>query len=119
MPDNRLNNALTATGLGFGAAAVLAPRALGRAYGISGSGETDGLMRLYGSRTAALGVLAATASDDESRKAVIKAVAGLSAVDTFYSLVSGLRGATSARTAVQTALTTAAVAALCLKALRD
>ena len=119
MPNSQLTNALIATGLGFGSAAVLAPRALGRAYGISGSGETDGLMRLYGSRTAALGVLAASAANDESRASIIKAVAGVSAVDTVYSAISGLRGATSPRTALQTTLTTGAVTVLCLLALRD
>ena len=119
MADQQLTNALTAIGLGFGAAAVLAPRTLGRVYGLNGTGETDGLMRLYGTRTAALGVLAATANSDETRETVIKTVAGISAVDTVYSMLSGIRGATSRRTAAQTALTTAAVTALCLLALRD
>lgn len=119
MNTEALNNALVGTGLGFGAAAVLAPRALGRAYGIAGSGETDGIMRLYGTRTAALGALAATASSDDMRKSVVKTVAVVSAVDTLFAAVMGLRGATSARTAAQTAATTAAVAGLCLLALQD
>jgi len=113
-----LTKALIATGFGFGTAAVIAPRALGRAYGFQGSGETDGLMRLYGTRTVALGALAATAGNDETRRLVVKTVAAVSAVDTFCAALMGLRGSTSARTAAQTALTTAAVTALCLRALQ-
>lgn len=119
MSNTQLNNVLVGIGVGFGAAAVLAPRTLSRAYGIAGNGETDGLTRLYGTRTAALGALAAMAPTDESRTAVTKTVAAMSAVDTLYSVVSGLRGTVSARTAAQTALTTAAVTAVCLLALRD
>lgn len=119
MSNDTMSNALIAAGLGFGAAAIVAPRALGRAYGIVGNGDTDGLMRLYGSRTAALGILAATAESADARKSIIRAVAGISAVDTLGAVLSGLRGATSARTALQTAATTGAVTALCVLALKD
>ena len=119
MSNESLTKALIGIGFGFGGAAVVAPRALGRVYGIAGTGDTDGLMRLYGTRTAALGALAATAGDDQTRKSVIKTVAAVSAVDTLCATLMGLRGATSGRTAAQTALTTAAVTALCMLALQD
>ena len=119
MSNESLTKALIGIGVGFGAAAVVAPRALGRAYGIAGTGDTDGLLRLYGTRTAALGALAATASDDETRKSVIKTVAAVSAVDTVCAALMGLRGATSGRTAAQTALTTGLVTALCVRALQE
>jgi hypothetical protein len=117
--NQNLTRALVGTGFGFGAAAVVAPRALGRAYGIAGSGETDGLMRLYGTRTAALGALAATAGSDETLRTVVKTVAAVSAVDTLCAAIMGVRGSTSSRTAAQTAITTAAVTGMCLLALRD
>jgi len=117
--NETLTKALIGTGLGFGSVAVVAPRALGRAYGIVGSGETDGLMRLYGTRTAALGALAATTESDDTRRSIVRAVAVVSAVDTVCAALMGLRGSTSGRTAVQTVLTTAAVTALCVFALKE
>jgi hypothetical protein len=119
MSNDSLVKATSGIALGFGAAALLAPRTLGRIYGLDGTGDTDALMRLYGSRTAGLGLLALGAREPETRKQVIGVAAAISAIDTVGAIASGVSGAVSARQAVMTAASTAVVAALCVQALRD
>ena len=112
MARDELTPVLAGTGLGFGAAAVIAPGVLGRVYGLRADGETAAVMQLFGTRNFALGALALTA-DDTGREAIATAVGIVCAVDTVNSVLNGLRRRVSARTAVMTAATTAAVAGLC------
>lgn len=113
MAREELTPVLVATGIGFGAAAVLAPRLLGRIYGFEVTGETAGMMQLFGTRNFALGALALQADSPEARETIARAVGVVCAVDTVNSVLAGLRGRVSARSATLTAVTTAATAALC------
>jgi len=119
MANDQLTKAAGGIALGFGAAALFAPRALGNAYGLNGTGETDALMRLYGSRTAGLGALAFLIKEPETRNRIIQVAAAISAVDTVAAILSGVTGATSARSSAMTALSTGGVTALCVAALRE
>jgi len=118
MGNDNLAKLASGIALGFGAAALLAPRALGRVYGLNGTGDTDALMRLYGSRTAGLGVLALGAREADARNKVLGVAAAISAVDTVAAVFSGVTGATSARSSAMTAVSTAGVTALCVAAMR-
>ena len=113
MARDELTPVLVGTGLGFGAAAVVAPGLLARIYGFRAEGETLGALQLFGTRNFALGALALAAENDEQRDRIAKTVGIVCAVDTAAAVVNGLRGRVSARAAVLTALTTAGVAALC------
>lgn len=118
MSNDNLAKIASGVALGYGVAALLKPRALGRIYGVNGTGDTDALTRLYGSRTAGLGVLALGAREPAARKQVLGVAAAISAVDTVSAIVSGVTGSTSMRSATMTAASTAAVTALCVAALR-
>ncbi len=109
MSNDNLAKLASGIALGYGAAAMFAPRALGRIYGLNGTGDTDALMRLYGSRTAGLGVLALGTREPAARNKVITVAA---------AIFSGVTGATSARSSAMTAFSTAGVTALCVAALR-
>src|SRR5690242_12680621 len=113
MAREELTPVLVGTGLGFGAAAVLAPGLLARIYGFRADGETLGALQLFGTRNIALGALAMSAQDDEQRDRIAKAVGLVCAVDTAAAVLNGLRGRVSGRAAALTAATTAGVAALC------
>lgn len=113
MAREELTPVLAGTGLGFGAAALLAPGLLARIYGFPPEGPTLGALQLFGTRNLALGVLALTADDDDQRDRIATTVGAVCAVDTLAAVASGLRGRVSARAAVMTAFTTASVAALC------
>lgn len=119
MANDNLTKLAGGIALGFGAAALFTPRALGSAYGLDGTGDTDALMRLYGSRTAGLGVLALATKEPSTRERIVQVAAAISAVDTVAAIFSGVTGATSARSSAMTALSTAGVTALCVAALRS
>ena len=119
MANDQLTKVAGGIALGYGAAALLAPRALGRIYGLNGTGDTDALMRLYGSRTAGLGALAFAVKEPTARTLVLHVAAAISAVDTIGAVLSGITGATSARSSLMTAASTAGVTALCVAATRD
>ena len=116
--NDNLAKVASGIALGYGAAALFAPRALGRAYGLNGTGDTDALTRLYGSRTAGLGVLALGAREPTARKQVLGVAAAISAVATVAAIVSGVTGSTSLRSSAMTAASTAGVTALCIAAMR-
>jgi len=118
MSNDQLTKIAGGVGLGYGVAALFAPRALGRVYGVDGTGDTDALTRLYGSRTAGIGALAFTIKDPATRNRLLQVAAAISAVDTVSAIFSGVTRATSMRSSAMTALSTAGVTALCVKALR-
>lgn len=118
MSNDQLTKIAGGIALGFGGAALLKPRGLGRVYGLDGNGDTDALMRLYGSRTAGLGALAFVTREPALRSRVLQVAAAISAVDTAAAIFSGVTGATSVRSSAMTAASTAGVTALCVAALR-
>lgn len=81
-------NALAAAGTAFGVLAALAPSALAGIYGLPRDGAFRWALRGWGTRTAALGALGLTARG-ESRRAVLRAVAGLSVADVMIAAVAG------------------------------
>jgi hypothetical protein len=113
MAKKELTPVLVGIGLGFGAAAVVAPSLLARIYGFRADGETLGVLQLFGTRNFALGALALAADNDEQRDRIAGAVGVVCAVDTIAAVINGVRGRVSARAAASSAATSAAVAALC------
>lgn len=98
---------LAATGTAFGVFAALAPGALAGLYGMPRDGAFRWAMRGWGTRTAALGALG-LASRGESRRALLMAVAGLSAADVVIAAVAG--DGLPARSRLQAAATSGAFA---------
>lgn len=93
--------------LAFGAAGVLAPRALTSTYGLhDDSPDYRYLARMWGARNAAIGVLSLTAEGD-AKRLVCGVTAAMGAVDTFVVLTT--RGL-SARTKAMAGLTSAGIA---------
>ena len=107
-----VSTAIGVGSLGFGALALLAPDVLTKVYGM-GDDVNPSLRymgRMWGSRTAFLGVLT-LAADDDQRQALSIGGAAMNAADTLAVLgTSGL----PARTKAMAAMTTAAFCAAAL-----
>lgn len=117
MADNdALTNALGVAGLAFGAAAVLAPRALSRIYGTASTAESESALRLYGTRNVAFALMTLRAPNEVVRNSLLRTVAGISVADTVLAVLTGVTGRANRRAALMTALTTAGVGALAWKA---
>jgi hypothetical protein len=110
MSNDQLTKIAGGVGLGYGVAALFAPRALGRVYGVDGTGDTDALT--------GIGALAFAVKDPTTRNRVLQVAAAISAIDTVSAIFGGVTRATSLRSSAMTALSTAGVTALCVKALR-
>ena len=94
----------------FGVTGVLAPRALGAAYGVQPSPFTTQLLRLFGSRMLALSAWTFTARTEEEVDRVLAVSVGLNLVDTVTALAAGRE--TGRATAVRAAATSTTFAAL-------
>ncbi|MDQ4037082.1 MAG: hypothetical protein M3313_01700 [Actinomycetota bacterium] len=83
-----IQRATNVAALAFGAAGLLAPDALARVYGIrNGDPELRFLTRLWGTRTAVLGViLSATTTADKSR--ILGPAIAMNTVDVLVALTS-------------------------------
>ena len=115
---DQLRTMVTATGIGFGAAGLLTPRTLAKVYGVrSPSGDSDALLRLFGSRTLALGV-ASLMADGEVQDALLRMVSVIAVLDTVVAVLGGVKGDLAPRAAIMTATTAGAVAAGAAGALR-
>ena len=109
--DSLLDDIQTSTAgiaMAFGAAGFLAPGALSKAYGLSDtSPDFRYLARMWGTRTAVIGVLSAAASGD-TRRLAFGASAAMNTADTVVVLTtSGL----PARTRLMAAMTSGSLAA--------
>ena len=94
--------------LGFGAVGVLAPGALRHTYGMdTDSAELTYFGRMWGSRTAVIGVLAMAADSAESRQLVATLAMGSNAAD---AVVAATTKGLPRRTRVLGALTSGAFA---------
>ena len=68
--------------LGFGIAGILAPTTLRRAYGMTAEGpELTYLGRMWGTRTAMVGMLSLAASTDEDRKRITTMAVAMNTLD--------------------------------------
>ena len=112
MPRRTLVQALTGSAALFGVTGVLAPRALGAAYGIPSSPHTTQLLRLFGSRMLALAAWSFTARTKEETDRMLAVGAGMNLVDTLTALAAARR--TGRATAVRAAATSGTFAALLL-----
>lgn len=93
--------------IAFGAAGLFAPDTLSRVYGLSDpSPDYRYLARMWGARTAVIGVLSASATGD-ARRVAFGASAAMNISDTFVVLTTkGL----AARTRLMAAMTSASLA---------
>jgi hypothetical protein len=107
-----LVQALTGGAVVFGAAGVLAPRALGATYGVPPSPHTTQLLRLFGSRMLALAAWSSTARTKEETDRALAVSAGMNVVDTLTAL--GSARTVGRATAMRAAATSAFFAALSL-----
>jgi hypothetical protein len=83
--------------IGFGALAVLAPRVFAGVYGLKGDGNVRAITRLWGTRTALLGVLAAIETDPAVQRRLITGATALNAADSMLTLKAGSDVALRAR----------------------
>lgn len=111
-----VHKVLGGAALAFGAAGLLAPRALLSAYGMSlQGGESMYLARMWGARMAFIGALSLAATG-ELRRTSFMLGAALGGVDTVLSLATpGL----SAQTRIQGATTASVIGSMALYALRE
>jgi hypothetical protein len=87
--DETLLRVTTLVGTAFGVAGVLAPDALGDLYGIDDHSPANRLMtRLWGGRTALVGVLTLLASPGDNRRTLLVALAAQDALDTLSALAA-------------------------------
>jgi hypothetical protein len=89
LDSDALRKALSYGAIGFGVLATLTPRVFSGVYGLSGDGNLRTMVRLWGTRTALLGVLGATASDAHEQRRIVTAATVLNAVDSVLTLKAG------------------------------
>jgi hypothetical protein len=75
--------------IGFGVVATLTPRLFAGIYGLKGDGNLRVIIRLWGTRTALLGGLGATATDPAQQRRLMTASAALNAADSVIALKAG------------------------------
>lgn len=75
--------------IGFGVAAVLAPRIITGLYGLPNTGPFRFLLRIWGTRTATLGALLIAEADDARRRRLMTAATAMNAVDAIVALSAG------------------------------
>jgi hypothetical protein len=112
MSKQTLVQTLSGSAALFGVTGLLAPRALGRTYGVPSTPHTTQLLRLFGSRMLAIAAWSFTARTKEETDRVLTVAAGMNLVDAVTALTS-MRG-TGKATAVRAAVTSATFAALSL-----
>ena len=109
MPKRTLVQSLGANAALFGVAGVLAPQALGGAYGVPESPHTTQLFRHSGTRTLALAAWTFTARTSEETDRVLAVAAAMNVADVLIALAAAR---TTGATAVRAAATSATFAAL-------
>lgn len=75
--------------VGFGLVAIAAPRLLTAVYGLPGTGPFRFLLRLWGTRTAAIGAMMMTEKDAGRRRRWAAAATAVNAVDALMALRAG------------------------------
>ncbi len=113
MDRKTLSRCLGMAAAAFGAAAVVAPGALEKLYGVTNNPDTRSLMRPWGTRTFLLGALTLGASDGDREKLVVP-LAALNVADAALALYATALDGAPRRAAVQSAATSATFAALLL-----
>ena len=113
MEKQTLVRAIGVSGVAFGAAALLAPTALGKAYGLPVHDTATYLGRQWGTRTAAINAIGLMNPDKAAidRHLMIGVVMNL--VDATCSVVAGQQGQVPRSAAYKSAATSAFFAGLC------
>jgi hypothetical protein len=101
---------LSGSSVAIGVVAVIAPRAMQRAYGSESTPESRVLLQLMGTRNVVLGALLLMTPEPQREDWWIPLIA-MNGVDAICAL-AGLRGGAAPRAAVQTAATSAIFGAL-------
>jgi hypothetical protein len=115
----QLARGLGAVGAAFGAASVLAPRAVAAGYGVPVTPAGLQLQRLFGSRALAVSLAALTARTDEEVDRGLAILAGVNLLDTLTALAAaGSAGRTTTVRAVVSSLAYGG-AALALRLRKD
>jgi hypothetical protein len=104
-----VRTALSYTALGFGAVAIVAPRAFAGIYGLKGDGNLRTMIRLWGTRSMLIGAMNFFATDAQQKRTLAAATTALSFADTLLIAMSG--DDVAARTRMMGTATTASVAA--------
>ena len=114
-----LVKAMGASAALYGAAGLLAPHALAKAYAVPDTPHTAQLLRLFGSRMLALAAWTFTARSQEEVHRLLSVAAGMCGVDTVTALAAA--GSTGRSSAVRAAATngTFAVLAVAIRSLED
>ena len=110
LPKQTLVQGLSWGAVLFGAAGVLAPRALGAAYDVPPSPHTTQLLRLFGSRMLAIAAWSFTARTKEETDRVLAVAVGMNLLDVATALAGA--PATGRASAVRAAATSAFFAGL-------
>lgn len=114
MNDQQRATALMATGYGFGAMGLAAPRAMSSTFGVNNvSDEYLALMRTFSLRNLALAqALRLVNDDDKLRKRFFTIAAAMFSADTVTALATASTGKIGWRTALTLAAVTATAAAI-------
>jgi hypothetical protein len=80
---------LAGGGLGFGALAVVAPKAFSRMYGLKGDGNLHAIIRLWGTRTAVISAIALSVTDAATRRRLALVIGGMDLADAALTLRAG------------------------------
>ncbi len=86
---DQLTDAINYGAVGFGALAVLAPRLFQGIYGLKGDGNLMAMSRLWGSRTAAIGVIGLLSRGSGNYKNLLAVGSAMSVVDTLIIANAG------------------------------
>lgn len=84
-----VSTSIASGAIGFGVAAVLAPRIITGLYGLPNTGPFRFLLRIWGTRTATLGALMIAEADDARRRRLMTAATAMNAVDALVALSAG------------------------------
>lgn len=103
-----VGTAIAGGAIGFGAAGLLAPRLVIRTYGLPDTGPFRFMTRLWGTRTAALGVVMILERDARRRANLAAIAVAVNALDAVVATTAGRD--LSARTKVMAAATSASFA---------
>src|SRR3954454_3467222 len=105
MDKQNLVRAIGVSGVAFGAAALLAPAAVGKAYGLPVNGTATYLGRQWGTRTAAMNVLGLINADKAMIDRHLMIGVGMNLVDATCSVIAGETGQVLRHAAYRSAAT--------------
>jgi hypothetical protein len=113
MDKQTLVRVIGVSGVAFGAAALLAPAAVGKAYGLPVNDSATYLGRQWGTRTAAMNALGLMNPDDAMIDRHLMIGVGMNLVDATCSVIAGQKGQVPRHAAYKSAATSAFFAGLC------